>query len=220
MDNGHGASGRSPSRATPGPKAMDRLTDKLSRRRARAAEEEAQGAFRTLHWLAAALFVAAGAETALRAQRSPGTPGPQGTREALASFAAMLRDPTQLAPLLTAALAAAAHAARASNDSQRARAGTRLLDGVAAGMAVAGAVRAAYNALAPERAGAVAIGRPRLAPSVVPLTFGATAVLGLILEHEERRERQALERLRRRASIVERLVPQRRTRLDRIVLHI
>ncbi len=200
---------------------IDRLRDALRARDARAAEEEAEGAFATLHWMTAALFLAAGVEAALRAQAqgAPGAPGPRSTRAALASLATALRDPTLLAPLLTAPLAAGAHATRALSDTRRARVGARVLDVVAAAVAVAGVARSAYNALARGRGLPEGMGRSRLA-DVVPLTLGATAALGLILQREEERERQELDRLRHRASIVERLVPRRRAHLDRIVLHI
>ena len=58
------------------------------------------------------------------------------------------------------------------------------------------------------------------AAALVPLTFGATACLGLLLEREEESERDERARLRRRARVVERLVPRRRSRLDRIVVHV
>jgi len=172
--------------------------------------------------MTAALFAAAGAEAALRQRvaSAPPAPGPRHARPSVAALAGMLRDPVGIASALAAPLAGAAHVARAIGGAPRARLAARVLDVVAAGVAVAGAVRAAYNALGREPARPVARSRSRLAGAVAPLTFGATAVLGLILEHEEERERRERERLRRRASVVERLVPRRRARLDRIVLHI
>ncbi len=176
-----------------------------------------------LHWMTAGLFLAAGADAALRAgsARASGTVRPRGAAAALAELGTTLRDPAVAAPLLAAPLAGLAHAARVLSPTPRARRAARLLDGVAAGVAVAGAARAAYNALARGANGRTgAQPRARLAGAVAPLTFGATALLGLLLEHEEERERRELEHLRHRASVVERLVPRRKARLDRIVLHI
>ena len=155
--------------------------------------------FPELHWMTAALFLAAGADAAR--QHLP------------------LSDPARLAPLLAAPVVGAAHAARALSSAPGARQATRLLDGVAAGVAVAATARVAYNALARGRPAEPPAPRG-LAAALVPLTFGATAVLGLLLDRVEERERRELRRLRRRASVVERLVPRRRARMDHIVLHI
>ncbi len=207
-----------------GGEAVHRLRDRLEALEAGNESDDAT-AFPALHWMTAALFLAAGAEAALLAQneRTPAGVGPRSARAALAELATTLRDPAVAAPLLAAPLAGAAHAARVLSPTPRARQISRLLDGVAAGVAVAGAARVAYNALARGeggRTGAQPRPRPRLAGAVAPLTFGATALLGLILEREEERERRELQRLRLRASVVERLVPRRKPRLDRIVLHI
>jgi len=198
-----------------GREATDRLRRMLPEAGERATGDEC--AFPALHWMTAALFLAAGAEAALRPRtRAPGTGSPGDAGAVLATLRGLLRDPLRSTPLLAAPLAGAAHAARALGGVPRARQATRTVDALAAGLAVAGAVDAAYNALGRRRAGPA----PSLAAAVAPLTFGATAVLGLILEHEEERERKERERLRRRASVVERLVPGRKPRLDRIVLHI
>lgn len=163
--------------------------------------------FPALHWMTAALYVAATAETALRQRRRPTTS----------------RDLMRLAPLLAAPLAGAAHAARALTSARGVRVAAQVLDGVAAGAAVAGMAQAAYGA-APSNGGQGGWPRKRplrgLAAGSAPLTVAATAVLGLLLEHEEEREREEVESLRRRASVVERLVPQRRRRLERIVVHV
>jgi hypothetical protein len=52
------------------------------------------------------------------------------------------------------------------------------------------------------------------------LALAATGILGLVLDRREREMREERARLERRASIVERLVPRRRGRLDHIVVHV
>lgn len=173
-------------------------------------EVDEEPLFPALQWMTAALYVAAGAETLFRQRRRH----------------ALWRDPLRVAPLLAAPLAGAAHAVRAVSSSPPSRLAAQILDGVAAGVALAGLAQAAYGAAAPATPGQGGWPRPRsgrglgLAATAAPLTFAATAVLGLLLEHEEEREREEIERLRRRASVVERLVPQRRRRFDRIVVHV
>jgi hypothetical protein len=183
--------------------------------RARAAlsappDDEDAPTFPALQWMTAALFLGAGAEAAIR----PWGAGRAGRLDAL-----------RLAPLAAAPLAAAAHGARAFTSAPRARLATRVMDGVAAGVAMAGVAGAAYNALRPGGAsGAAALPQTgkvrRLVAVIAPLGLGAAALLGLLLEHEEEREGEELRRLRRRASVVERLVPARRPRFDHIVVHV
>lgn len=55
---------------------------------------------------------------------------------------------------------------------------------------------------------------------LAPLAFASAAILGITLDRQERATREAEETLRRRAAIVERLVPRRKTRLDRVVVHV
>ncbi len=166
--------------------------------------EDREPLFPALHWMTAALFAAAGTEAALRLRGGRG-----------------VGDLLRIAPLLAAPLGSTVHVARARSGAPRIRLATQLVDGLAAGIAVAGVFGAAYNAV--EGTGTTwprTRAARRLASALVPLTFGATACLGLLLERQEDEERGEVERLRRRARIVERLVPQRRPRLDRIVVHV
>lgn len=50
--------------------------------------------------------------------------------------------------------------------------------------------------------------------------LAAAGALGLLLKRQERAAAREQERLARRAAIVERLVPKRRARVDRIVIHV
>jgi len=186
--------------------------------RARAAlsappDDEDAPTFPALQWMTAALFLAAGAEAAIR-HRGAGDAARSGRLDAL-----------RLASLAAAPLAAAAHGTRAFTSAPPARLATRILDGVAAGVAMAGVAGAAYNALRLENGSGTAALAPaervrRLVAVVTPLGFGAAALLGLLLEHEEEREGEEIRRLHRRASVVERLVPARRPRFDHIVVHV
>ena len=162
--------------------------------------------FPGLHWMTAVLFAAAGTEAALRLRRGQNAGGGP--------------DLLRMSPIVAAPLAGLVHAVRARNGAPLVRLTTQVLDGLAAGIAVAGLAAAAYYAV---DAGGMGPGRRaarRLAAALVPLTFGATACLGLLLEREEESERDERARLRRRARVVERLVPRRRSRLDRIVVHV
>lgn len=179
----------------------------------RVANEAAGGpddvAFSSLHWMTAAIFLVAGADAALRERKASGR----------------VTKLVRWAPLLAAPLAGAAHAARAVRPSRATRLAAQMLDGLAMSVAAAGIGRALYETAADASAGGPWTSGRRhrarlLSRAVAPLTFGATGILGLILDREEQEERAAQRRLRRRASVVERLVPRRRPRLDRIVLHI
>lgn len=187
---------------------------------------EPEPTFPALHWMTAALFLAAGTEALLR-QRAPDERSIDGPLDRSNRARKAARDALRVAPLVAAPLAGAAHAARAVTTGPRLRLATQVMDGVAVGVAAAGLATAAYAAMEEGAAPADPSGRSRLrrsaarvAQAIVPITFGAIAVLGMLLETEEEREREKVRRLRRRASIVQRLVPQRRARFDHIVLHI
>jgi hypothetical protein len=204
---------------------MPRATLKRARRAGRAASanvraavrrvvDEAAGdtedvTFSSLQWMTAGIFLVAGADAVLRERKSQGR----------------VTELVRWAPLLAAPLAGAAHAARALSPNRKTRVAAQVLDGLAMGVAAAGVGRVLYEAATDGAAGGPWTSGPRhraraLSRTVAPLTFGATGVLGLILDREERDEEAELRRLRRRARVVERLVPKRRPRLDHIVVHI
>lgn len=163
--------------------------------------------FEKLHWLAAGLFLAAGAEALLARQR--------GKRDIPAALG--------WAPVIAAPAAGAAHAARALRPGPGTRTAASVLSGVAVGVGAAGLLAGIY-ASRRDQQDRPAWSRPRRlldnAAAVAPLTFGATGILGLLLDHEEQAEAQVRERLSRSASIAGRLMPRRKPKLDRIVLHI
>lgn len=171
--------------------------------------EAEEPAFSGLQWMTAGLFIAAGAEAALRARGN----GLVGTA-------------LRWAPLVAAPLAGAAHAARAVRPGRRTRMAACVVDGMAAGVAAVGVGLAAVESVRSARGGPPIPGAVRrrvarqLGAGVAPLTFGATAALGFILDREEEEDRSEHRRLARRGRIVERLVPRRRPKLDHIVLHV
>jgi hypothetical protein len=165
--------------------------------------------FPALHWMTAAIFLAAGAEAALGRRPGSHTNG------------------VRWAPLLAAPLAGAAHAARALHPSRTTRVAAQLLNGVAIGV---GAVGLASSTLAlfdddldlpaDDRFGPRRKPLSQRVPSLAPLAFGAAGLLGVILDREEQSDGAAHAALERRARIVERLVPKRRGRVERIVVHV
>lgn len=175
-----------------------------------AVSENAAPAFQRLHWVAAGLFLAAGAEAALAARRT----------------GSEMPGPLRWAPVIAAPLAGAAHAARAMRPSAATRTAASLLNGLAIGVGAAGVLAGAYAARsqrARRRAWSLPPDHRPLAERITaaaPLTFGATGILGLVLDHEEQSEADARHRLERRASLVERLVPKRRARIDHVVVHV
>jgi hypothetical protein len=172
--------------------------------------EEDTFAFSGLHWMAAGMFIAAGAQAALsqsksNSQRVPGL--------------------VRWAPLVAAPLAGAAHAVRAARPTTTSRALSRVLDGLAIGVGAAGVASSIYTA---SRERTITGGWPgsrrraltELGSSLAPLTFGITGILGMILDREEEQDSLAHRKLEKRARVVERFVPQRKPKLDRIVVHI
>lgn len=115
------------------------------------------------------------------------------------------------APLVLAPLAAAAQLTHALRPSEGTRTATRVLNAAVVGVGAAELVDSLLSSRDGER------------PSAAPWVFGSVGVLGWLLDRQEdeiregREEREALER---RASIVERFVPRRRSKLDRIVVHV
>ena len=154
-----------------------------------------------LHWMTATLFLAAGAETALGERRGDHRAG----------------DALRWAPLVAAPLAGAVHAARALWPGRATRMMSQVADGLAIGVGVAGIASSLYSAgqdddEVDDRSVAV--------PSLAPLAFAAVGLLGMLLDREEAEIDETRASLERRARVVERLVPQRKARVDRIVVHI
>lgn len=184
----------------------------------RRVEDAADGVGRTvhapLHWMAAGLFVATGAEALA-------------SRRLAADVEGQRRQPWRLlglAPLVVAPLAGAAHAAEAVRPVPRTRRLARWLDGFAVGAAAVAAAAGAFSTARwsrdPRWYRRGRTTRLSLLDAVAPLAFGATGALGLLLEREEREEAKRRHRLARRARLMDRLLPRRRAKIDRIVVHV
>lgn len=173
-----------------------------------------RAAFSPLHWMAAGLFLATGAEAAA-------------SRRLTSEMDGQRRSPWRvlgLAPLVVAPLAGAAHGLEAARPARRSSRLVRVLDGVAVGVAVAAALAGLFGVLAGRRDPRwYRRGRERrvsVLDAVAPLAVGATGALGLILEREAREAAARRRRLEHRARLLDRLVPRRRAKIDRIVVHV
>ncbi len=112
-------------------------------------------------------------------------------------------------PVLVAPVAAAAHVRLSRGSSPETERASRILDAAVIGLGLAEVVTSLFGRQARRRT-----------PSLVPLALASAGLLGLVVTHREREAEREQERLEKRARIVERLVPRRRARLDRIVVHI
>jgi len=115
--------------------------------------------------------------------------------------------PLAWAPSIVGTLAAAAHLLPSRGRPDHGRAAIRLLDGSA--LAV-GATLVLLDLATSERP------RSRLAP----LGLAAAGALGLLLVRQEAELFRRDLRLRRKARLLDRLIPPRRAKLDRIVVHV
>jgi hypothetical protein len=161
--------------------------------------------FRTLRFFTAELLVTAGVQASLRLFRDR-------TRDGHARHEQQDTDaptPLELAPALLGPAAAAVQAIRAVRPSENAETATRVMNALVIAAGAAGLAETASRAIRGE-------GRF----SFNPLLFGYIGVLGLLLDREEADVREQTEQLRRRASLVERWVPKRKTRVKGIVVHV
>lgn len=191
---------------------LERMREYTDRMRGEAPEDDnhPSAEFKGLRMLAANMLLLASVDITLdslgqakKQARPPyphGSPGPE--RGALSTAVGWL--PAVLAPL-----AAAAHVKHAVDPTVPSATVTRVLNAAAVGAGVAGLVDAFVTAR-----------RNRSVPSLSPLALASAGVLGLIVEREERDVRELRRRLERRAELMDRFVPRRRGRLDRIVVHI
>lgn len=163
--------------------------------------------FRTLRMVAAELLLVTGigatVDVLTRSTEPQPARIPGGSSTERAPLAAVW-GPTLIAPL-----AAAAHVRMASEPSPNAARASRFLDAAVVALGLAELV-ASFTRF-PSR---------RRTPSLAPLALASAGMLGLVVSREERvaaRERRQLER---RAAVLERLVPRRRPKLERVVLHV
>jgi hypothetical protein len=112
-------------------------------------------------------------------------------------------------PSLVGSLAAAAQIAHAVRPSDATTAATRLLNASVVGLGLLGL---GFEAVAGRRGERI--------PSLAPLGLATAGVVAALLDRHQRQEAEERRRLARRADIVERLVPRRRPKLDRIVVHV
>lgn len=168
-------------------------------------EPEPGSHFAPLRLLTAQLLLVTAAESLLGRPHRP-----EGQRPLdYAGIAGAGATAAGLAPSVLAPLAAAAHLTHLLRPSSSTDVATRILD-----TAVLGAgVGSALAALLSDR------GR-RGSRAAAPLALATAGLLGLVLDRQERAHAREHRRLARRASVVERLVPARRARLDHIVVHV
>jgi hypothetical protein len=112
-------------------------------------------------------------------------------------------------PALLGAAASTAQARLALDPQSGAKTAVTLLNGAVVGIGIAAA---ADTALAAAR------GQRRF--NLAPLLFGYSGVLGFLLDRQETLVAEQEAALDRRARIVERWVPRRRTKLDKIIVHV
>lgn len=167
-------------------------------------DDEPESGMAGLHWMAAGLFLAAGVEAALGRRR-----GDYRTSDAV-----------RWAPLVAGPLAGIAHAASATFPGHTARALTRMADGIAVGVGAAGLASSVYSVVKDRAANNNPNHWQDRVPSLAPLAFCAAGLLGMLLEDEEEDALEERERLRRRARVLDRFTPERKPKLDRIVVHI
>lgn len=151
----------------------------------------------TLRAAAAELLIASAVEAALERLQSGKDPVVESGVPIALSWA----------PLLIAPLAALAHVEHARNPGERTALALQLLN--SATVAVGGALllyELGDSGHSPRRLG--------------PLGLASAGLLGFALDRQEREIHRNEADLRRRASVVERLVPRRKTRFDRVVVHV
>lgn len=174
-------------------------------------EAGAEPGFRALQLLTAQMLLVTGADAALHALRQselataqapPRTHDSDRQTPSAQSFAATW------APTLLAPVAAAAHLRHSADPSPATALATRILDAAVIGAGAAALV------------GSLIASPSRRNAALGPLALASAGALGLVLDRQQRATEQQMAQLRHRASVVERLVPRRRARLDRVVVHV
>lgn len=116
--------------------------------------------------------------------------------------------PLAWAPLVVGPIAAAAQLQYTRESHVAPANAVRVLDGAV--IALGGALFIA-DLVTSRKMGARGVGA---------LAFASVGLLGYLLERHEEQAASAERKLRRRADVVERLVPRRRPKLDRVVVHV
>jgi hypothetical protein len=169
--------------------------------------------FGALRVLAAQLLFTTGVSTTLHhlQQRTRGDAADEFESPATGSGTVPLRRPEAAiwAPLLLGTAAAAAHVAHTVRPSEKTLAAMRILNGAVVGVGVAELGDTLYASARRERPF-----------STASLVFGSAGVLGFLLDRGESEIEAEREQLERRARIVERFVPRRRPKLEKVVVHV
>lgn len=166
--------------------------------------------FKALRLLTAQILFLSGTQVALenlqRAKREEGPPFPHGSPgperrvfDLVASWA----------PAVVAPLAGIAHLTQAMRPDEATSSTARALSLAAIGAGITGLIDTCIEAR-----------RTRSKPSLAPLALASAGLLGLIVEREEQDVLEERKRLERRASLADRILPRRRGKLDRIVVHV
>ncbi len=169
--------------------------------------------FHALRLLTAELFLATGVNATLQYLR-------ERSRSADASSSATELDSGDsvgngrsrvagLAPALLAPVAGVAQLVHTFRPSDASRNATRVLNGAALALGAAGLV---------DSIRASTRGEEQF--SLAPLLLSYVGLLAYFVERQEAQVAEEREELEHRARIVERLVPRRRPKLDRIVVHV
>lgn len=163
-----------------------------------------------LQMLTAELLLFTGLGTVTEAMRDDGRSDPDPYASESGSRRSMSRmRPVDWGPAVLAGAAAIAHAVHAFTPGERTRLATRTFDVAVVGVGLL--------SLADRLAGAR---RGGTMPSPGPLSLASAGLLGVLVDRTETRHDAERQRLEKRSRVVERLVPQRRPRLDRIVVHV
>jgi hypothetical protein len=158
--------------------------------------------------LTAKLLLFTGLGTTLEAWKNGSSGWHRDDSEAPHAYTLAAR-PVGWAPAVLGTAAAVAHAVHAFTPTERTRLATRTFDVAVVAAGLLGLADALATA---RRAGEL--------PDVGPVSLASAGLLGILIDRNEGHHQAERARLERRASLVERLVPQRRHRLDRIVVHV
>lgn len=112
-----------------------------------------------------------------------------------------------IAPALIGPVAALAHLEHSRRQSENTANAVRLLDAAAVAFGTGLFLVDLFSG-------------DRETPRFAPLAFASAGMLGISLERREEEVLDQERHLRQRAAVVERLVPRRKPKLDRIVVHV
>jgi hypothetical protein len=177
-------------------------------------EDRAADVFTSLRLFSAKLVLSTAVNATLHYLRPPAAPPAREAHHAAPGH----REPPRphrgpnlaaWVPLLVGSATVATQVRHSLQPSRNTELATRVLSGVVLGLGAAGT--------AAKLRGAVRGDEPF---SFAPLLFGYSGLIHFLLDRQEAEVAMEKAELERRARLVERLVPRRRTRIDRIVVHV